>query len=165
MSRAWKIRPHTTDIIRESEYGDWKDIHRIARVSDQWPRGNDDDDPVSVRLISKLSVVETLVSASSYGPRGYLAWGLARRGGRAEVVSIAIDPAYRRLGIGTRLLWRLGSLSRVRGFRRVMATVRERDDRSIAFFRSVGMHAIGVRRSWFGDDDGYRFEISLEVKT
>lgn len=162
MSRVWKVRSPAFGCIRESRFGDWPHIYRIGRDCNRWPREALDDDQEATRAIKRSTSVSFLVIGGSDALYGYLAWGLLCRGTRAEVISLVIDPKYRRLGLGTRLMWRLGSQSQSRGFRRVMVTVDDHDDPTISFFLSVGMRAIGVRRGWFGEHDGYRFAISLE---
>lgn len=118
-------------------------------------------DPSVMRAVQKIGTHDCILVEVAGYVRGYLCWGIPRPD-NAELISLAIDPEYRRMGLATRLLWRVGSLSKARGFRRVLVTVDEHNDDAIAFLRFMGMRGICVKRGWFGDHDGYRFGISLE---
>lgn len=111
--------------------------------------------------MGRIEISEHVVVETGGFVRGYLYWGILKSG-NAELISLAIDPEYRRMGLATRLLWRVGSLSKARGFKRVLATVDEHNDVAIAFLRFMGMRGICVKNGWFGDHDGYRFAITLE---
>ncbi len=80
---------------------------------------------------------------------GYMVTWAGR--GEAEIVSIAVDPALRRQGIGSRLLEE--SLERVRraGVRRVHLMVREGSEGAIAFYERHGFRRAGRARGYYAD--------------
>ncbi|MEK7409667.1 MAG: ribosomal protein S18-alanine N-acetyltransferase [Acidobacteriota bacterium] len=80
---------------------------------------------------------------------GYIVSGL--RADRAEIVSIAVDPACRRMGLGKALMARtLQDLER-RGARRVGLMVRSSDAAAISFYRGFGFRPVRRVAGYYGD--------------
>jgi ribosomal-protein-alanine N-acetyltransferase len=90
---------------------------------------------------------------------GYFAYRMRQRS--VEVLRLAVHPAYRREGVGSALVAKLcGRLSHHRR-PRLEVLCRETDAGTIAFLKDRGFQATGVDRGAFGEDDGYRFVLSL----
>lgn len=76
-----------------------------------------------------------------YNPRG------------AEVISLAVAPAYRSRGIGRRLLRRLLLRLERNGVVRVFLMVRESNDVAIALYRSLGFRRVRRVPEYYGDGE------------
>ena len=70
-----------------------------------------------------------------------------------EILSFAVDPAWRRSGVAARLLEDyLGSMQREK-VRRVMLEVRESNTAARALYRSGGFEVEGSRREYYRDGE------------
>jgi len=97
---------------------------------------------------------------------GYLVYRLDRR--RFWVLNLAVDPAARRRGIGTRLVQTLTERLSARRPRLEVA-VWERNLAAQLFFRAAGLRCVKTARSYFTSDSGqeedayvFRRELSLD---
>lgn len=75
----------------------------------------------------------------------------------AELLLIAVDPARRRQGIGTRLLDDFMDRAREGGATRVHLEVRDGNP-AIAMYRAAGFSPIGHRRNYYHGEDGRRYD-------
>jgi ribosomal-protein-alanine N-acetyltransferase len=69
----------------------------------------------------------------------------------AHITTLAVHPAYRRRGLGGRLLAHLIELARRHGASRVTLEVRERNHAAIAMYRKFGFTRKGLLPGYYGD--------------
>ncbi|MDR0626904.1 MAG: ribosomal protein S18-alanine N-acetyltransferase [Bifidobacteriaceae bacterium] len=67
----------------------------------------------------------------------------------AEIMTIAVDPAWRGRGCGRQLLGALLAAVRAAGLGRVMLEVAEGSNAAIGLYRSSGFEPIGRRRAYY----------------
>ncbi len=83
------------------------------------------------------------------GLRAYLtAYSLA---GELEIVNVAVDPALRGQGLGTRLLRFFLDRARGLGATRAVLEVRAGNAPALALYRGQGFEEIGLRRGYYAD--------------
>jgi ribosomal-protein-alanine N-acetyltransferase len=63
-----------------------------------------------------------------------------------EVLNLAVDPAFRRQGIGTRLLLSIAS-------RHVFLEVRESNEGALRLYRKLGFQEVGRREKYYDDPE------------
>jgi ribosomal-protein-alanine N-acetyltransferase len=78
---------------------------------------------------------------------GYV--GLMLAGEDAHVTTIAVDPAWHRRGIGTRLLLHAARLAVGRGARHLTLEVRVSNAPAQALYRHFGFHPAGIRKGYY----------------
>jgi ribosomal-protein-alanine N-acetyltransferase len=66
-----------------------------------------------------------------------------------HVCSMAIKPAFRRQGLGRRLIWYAAQ----HVGKRLWLEVRTRNRGAIAFYRRLGLREVGTVPAYYGDDD------------
>jgi ribosomal-protein-alanine N-acetyltransferase len=82
---------------------------------------------------------------------------------RAELISIAVDRRYRRLGIAEALLRRTLMRLRQAGAARLSLMVRARNRGAIALYRTFGFRRTGrVARYYENGEDGVRMSLALD---
>lgn len=99
-------------------------------------------------------------SCASFAAAGQ-GW-LARRGGEAagfiaarvvadecEILNLAVAPAYRRRGVGRRLVERALAEARRAGARRCWLEVRASNAGAITFYEAMGFRRAGLRRAYY----------------
>lgn len=67
----------------------------------------------------------------------------------AEIASVCVDPAYRRLGGGTKLLQTLLRQARLSGAQNVYLEVRASNQAAQKLYRCAGFECIGVRKRYY----------------
>ena len=77
--------------------------------------------------------------------------------GEEELLLIAVEPQYRRRGLGRRLLDRLSSDAKGRGAERIFLEMRENNDAGI-LYREYGFQPIGRRKKYYTLTDGSRLD-------
>ena len=114
-------------------------------------------------LAAIAQIQSASLQAASWDVRGYLQYDLtvalregcvvgfsvARRvaEGESELLNLAVDPAFRRCGVGRRLANELtfghpGT---------IWLEVRESNEGACKFYKSVGFRAVGLRPSYYSD--------------
>jgi ribosomal-protein-alanine N-acetyltransferase len=82
---------------------------------------------------------------------------------RAELISIAVDRRYRRLGIADTLMRRTMSRLRKAGAARLTLMVRARNRGAIALYRKFGFRRTGrAPRYYENGEDGVRMSLQLD---
>jgi ribosomal protein S18 acetylase RimI-like enzyme len=77
----------------------------------------------------------------------------------AHLALLAVHPAHRRRGLGTRLLWWLERCAVSAGIGRIRLEARADNPAAIAFYRSLGYEPSGVQRGYYrGVLDAIRLE-------
>ena len=79
-----------------------------------------------------------------------------------HIISIAVDPAHRRKGIGRTLLKRAINHPRIR---KVRAEVRVSNKDAQAFYEGMGFRFVGVISNYYGDEDALVVEKIPEAKS
>jgi ribosomal-protein-alanine N-acetyltransferase len=80
---------------------------------------------------------------------GYIASLLEDSG--AEIVSLAVDPTYRRLGIGRSLMMHMLAKLRASGVRRVSLTVRPANRAATRLYSALGFHPVRRLSQYYAD--------------
>lgn len=78
-----------------------------------------------------------------------VAWGGIMVGETAQVLTIGVDPAHQRRGLGTRLLEDLVAIAVARGAAEVLLEVRASDDVAQRLYLRHGFRPIGRRRNYY----------------
>ena len=77
--------------------------------------------------------------------------GLMFNGDEAHVTTIAVDPAWHRHQIGTRLLLELTRESRARGLRHLTLEVRVSNTPAQEMYKKFGFAPAGIRRNYYAE--------------
>ena len=102
-----------------------------------------------------------LVAVEKDGPRGFV---LARLGGgEAEIITIAVDPAARRKGLGRALMRRVAAEALARGAEAIFLEVAEDNAPAIALYERLGFEAVGRRPAYYNRPDGKIAAISMKL--
>jgi [ribosomal protein S18]-alanine N-acetyltransferase len=75
--------------------------------------------------------------------------GLMLAAGDAHVTTIAVDPAWHRNKIGSRLLLNLAREARARGAKHLTLEVRVSNSAAQAMYRLFGFHPAGIRKNYY----------------
>jgi ribosomal-protein-alanine N-acetyltransferase len=70
-----------------------------------------------------------------------------------HVLNVAVDPAYRRRGVGRELMSKAIEFGRSRRVRHLLLEVRRSNAAAIALYRSLGFYAMAVRRAYYSDGE------------
>jgi ribosomal-protein-alanine N-acetyltransferase len=112
-------------------------------------------DPWSERVLSEeLSLADRryVVAAEPDGPVvGY--GGVMLVGDDAHVMTMAVHPAHRRRGLGTRLLLWMVDAAMGAGAVHLTLEVRVSNDAARSLYERFGFERVGVRRGYYGDED------------
>lgn len=85
---------------------------------------------------------------------GIVGFGVVGSAGEvAEIESLAVAPATRRLGIGRKLCEALMASARAHGASGVSLEVRVSNDAARALYESLGFREIAIRRTYYRDPD------------
>lgn len=82
-----------------------------------------------------------------------VALGGVSAGPEAEILTIAVAPHARRMGLGSELLTELMEIARARGAEQIFLEVRAADSGAQEFYLRHGFSAVGFRRHYYLDDD------------
>jgi ribosomal-protein-alanine N-acetyltransferase len=80
-------------------------------------------------------------------------FGHTKKSGEAHLMNIAVDPAYRRHGIGTDLVHTIISKIRNAQFSRVYLEVRISNRTAVAFYETIGFKAVSTVVGFYGNED------------
>jgi ribosomal-protein-alanine N-acetyltransferase len=125
-------------------------LRGVTRIEQQvYPR------PWSVALfLSELALRDQRTYlVAKVGPQlvGYA--GAMYVGPDAHVTTLAVDPAWHRHGIGTRLLLALARAALAKGSTALTLEVRVSNEAAQALYRRFGFVAAGVRKGYYSDTD------------
>lgn len=76
--------------------------------------------------------------------------------GEAELLTLAVAPEARRLGLGRKLVARFVYQAQVRGAVRAFLEVKADNAPALALYESAGFARAGLRRDYYRDPDGTR---------
>ena len=125
---------HESILIRSAYARDYAAISRIQYRSPetaQWPLGDYSAYPLLLALLGNE-------------PAGFCSWRQTAPD-EAEILNIAVDPAYRRRGIGSALLNRVCAESKSA----VFLEVAESNAPAIALYRKQGWREAGMRPGYY----------------
>ncbi len=120
-------------------------VHRLCFADEPWDA---DVFACLLSLPSSLALVEHRQGALA----GFVLCRLAAD--EAEVLTCAVDPAWRRRGIGSRLLARVMAANRQRGIRHVFLEVAVDTPAAQALYLQCGFRPVGRRRQYYQRADG-----------
>ncbi|MBO4366705.1 MAG: GNAT family N-acetyltransferase [Clostridia bacterium] len=81
--------------------------------------------------------------------------------GEAELLNLAVLPAFRRMHIASDLLSALFSFAIDRGCGRMYLEVAKTNESAVALYRAAGFREIGVRRGFYRGVDAWTMEKTL----
>ena len=103
----------------------------------------------ALRLMLGLEGAFGIVAAGAEGPAGFV---LARAvAGEAEILTIAVDPAAQRGGLGTALLGAAMEAAAGHGAAVLFLEVSERNAPARALYARAGAERVGLRRGYYPD--------------
>ena len=85
--------------------------------------------------------------------------------GEAELLTLAVAPESRRLGLGRKLVARFHYQARLRGAEQAFLEVSAANAAAISLYESSGFHAAGRRRNYYLAEDGGRVDAILMLRT
>lgn len=113
-------------------------------LPDPWP------EPVFRRELER-PMCRGRVAVGDAGCLGYvLGWRVLDE---VQVLSLAVDPPWRRRGVGRRLLGDYLSVLRGEGVQRVTLEVRASNGPAQELYRALGLHREGERPRYYGDGE------------
>jgi len=74
--------------------------------------------------------------------------------GEAHILNLCVDPAYRSLGYGERLLYELLHHARAAAVREIFLEVRPSNETAIALYRKKGFHKVAARPAYYQAREG-----------
>lgn len=150
------LRAHVRWLIRR----DYPEVLAIENASFHHPWG----EPDFLRELRRRDCIG-MVAESGERVVGHMVYRLGKD--RLELLNFAVDPAFRRMGVGTQMVAKLvGKLSSHRRTR-IVLDVRESNLAGQLFLRSQGFLATGVRREHFEDtnEDAYTMTYAYQEET
>jgi ribosomal-protein-alanine N-acetyltransferase len=103
-------------------------------------------------FMSELALRTTRVYTVARVDGGVIGYcGLMLSGDDAHVTTIAVDPAYHRRDVGTRLMLHLVRLARARGARHLTLEVRMSNHPAQELYRRFGLQPAGVRKNYYAE--------------
>ena len=85
--------------------------------------------------------------SSGGGAVGFIVWRL--RAPEAELLDVGVDPDFRHQGIGAQLLREGTEVLRVRGARKFLLEVHEKNRAALRLYESAGFRVVGSRRGFY----------------
>ncbi len=123
-------------VVRRASEADYPAIARIqgrCPEAAQWPVGD-------------YSGFETLLALADSTPVGFCAWRQSA-GDEAELLNLAVDPAWRRRGVASALLGVLAGTARGD----IFLEVAEPNAKAIALYTKAGWIPVAIRRGYYHD--------------
>ena len=93
---------------------------------------------------------------------GYAVFSLGP--GEANLLNIAISPAWQRQGFARQLLTKVASIARVQGMERVLLEVRPSNLRARAIYEKAGFEFLSLREKYYGPpkkEDAFVYALAL----
>lgn len=108
--------------------------------------------------------VTVVATAANNAPQETSLMGFAiahLTGPEAEILTLAVDPAHRRRGIGQRLVTALFTEARAAGSTMLLLEVESRNNAAQALYAAAGFVATGRRPGYYLAADGRRYDALL----
>lgn len=129
-------------VLRPAAVGDIEAMGRLHAAS--FPQ-RETWSPTVLALQMDLAGVFGLIA----GDRGFV---LARAvAGEAEILTLAVDPASRRAGIGTALLTAANAQAGCMGASEMFLEVATTNEAALALYAALGFREVGQRRAYYAD--------------
>ncbi len=120
-----------------------------ARFGERWNEGQ-----LGAALIAEDRVGEIAVANDVA-----IGFSLARHAAdEAELLLVAVAPAWRRRGVGEMLISRAVAQVRARGAATIFLEVRDANDAAGALYAKQGFEAVGRRKGYYGGIDRKRYD-------
>lgn len=145
------VRSDLNDVLaieKDSFEDPWQEVDFL-----RWLRSKDN--------VGNVAAVQCPSSPSAQHVLGFFLY--TRHPDHLSLVNLAVAPAWRRRGIGGRMVFHLSSKLKASRRERIITVVRESNLASQQFLRSLGFKATSVLRRHFPDtrEDGYHLEYRL----
>ena len=141
--------------VRRMLHEDLIDVSDIERRSYDFPWSH------GVFRDCLLAGYQCLVLVREERPIGYAILSVAA--GEAHVLNLCVDPGFRSLGYGERLLDEMLKIARGADVHQVFLEVRPSNSTALSLYRKKGFHQIANRPSYYQATDG-REDASVLVK-
>jgi len=82
-------------------------------------------------------------------------------GGFGDFDTVAVDPRFRRLGVGKLLVHFMLDCFRRKGLKKAFLEVRATNKVAIAFYQSLGFKTVEAIKGFYGSGDAYRMESEI----
>ncbi len=132
--------------IREMSHDDLSLVSDIERRSYEFPWSH------GVFRDCLLAGYQCLALIRDERVSGYAILSVAA--GEAHILNLCVDPEFRSLGYGERLLDELLYRARSASVREIFLEVRPSNERAIALYRKKGFHKIAARPAYYQAHDG-----------
>ena len=147
-----------TAVVRPAEEDDIARVVRLEKeiFSDAWS-----EDSVRSHMAGAANVGLALFVPDIPDAAGYLLGMIVCD--EAEVYRVAADPAFRRRGIGSRLLSAFLDTCASRGVKQVSLEVRSRNLPAVRMYEAAGFRQSGLRKDYYRDpaDDAVLMRLEL----
>ncbi len=128
-------------------------IEKASFGADAWPR------EIFVQMLEECPEL-FFIGRAGLRTRGYIATCAVRRG--AEVVSIAVDPRCRGMGVATAMMRHTIAALRRFDIQRCWLTVRVTNSAAIRFYLGAGFRRVRRVKHYYGPGkDGWRMRLEL----
>jgi ribosomal-protein-alanine N-acetyltransferase len=91
-----------------------------------------------------------LITESDQEVIAYAGAFLPNSGGEADIMTIAVKPEFRRMGIAKELISRLESWAKARGAFAMMLEVDVTNSDAISLYTNLGYEALNIRKNYYG---------------
>ena len=105
--------------------------------------------PDRVARLIRDAETEVVVARDGESIVGFAAMEFHFDVGRAHLILLAVDPAYRRRGIGTALIRWVEKIARLGGISKIQLEFRADNERARDFYTGLGFRATKLRRSYY----------------
>jgi len=141
--------------LRTVRPGDLKEVYKIERLSFQQPFP-----PSYLETLAYLSPETFIVASIDEHVVGYSASVL--KGLEGHILSIAVHPEYRGLGIGEKVLRENIRRLKELGVRKVVLEVRVSNTAAIQLYKKLGFEISNLLRNYYWDgEDAYEMVLTI----
>ena len=145
--------PRTT--VRDMTHDDLAMVSDIERRSYEFPWSH------GVFRDCLLAGYQNIVLVREEAVAGYGVLSVAA--GEAHILNLCVDPSYRSLGYGEKILDEMLFRARSTSVRQVFLEVRPSNERALALYRKKGFHQVANRPAYYQAHDG-REDAAVLVK-
>lgn len=131
------------------------DLDRLSEIHDQSFRQTWHTEELAALRAQPGVTILIARRASPYGTRKALGFVILRKAAdEAEVLTIAVDPAWRGRGIARLLMQAVLTRLYADRVKSLFLEVDAANEAAIALYRSLGMRQVGMRRGYYSSSDG-----------
>lgn len=147
--------------FREMKEEDLREVLRIERLSFPTPWSYSLFKQEMLNILSGTMVAEAENENGQPSTVGYTCFW--RIGDEIHITNIAIDPPYRRNGIGERMLREIMEMGQEEGMRLMTLEVRATNTPAQHMYRKLGFIPVGVRKGYYADNGEDAIIMTLEA--